>query len=196
MLWAVWGWVAAGVGMASGLPQIIRLVSRGTSAGVSTRLWQLNLAAFMAWTVHGFVVGYIQMQLPNAFLVVCSFLVLRMIATDRNEALLHKLVIPLVIFAALLVVDLLLDPAVFGVAVAISPSAGLLAQLRDMIKATDLSGVSPAYLALGLTVQLLWWVWSIPMREASIFACSGMVGSLCLVNLSYLAFRRRVRIAP
>lgn len=39
------GWVAAALGVASSLPQLVRILRSGTSAGVSLTLWQLMAAS-------------------------------------------------------------------------------------------------------------------------------------------------------
>lgn len=190
MFWDLWGWVAASFGMASGLPQIIRLLRERSSAGVSLRLWQLNMAAFMGWTFHGVRVGHPQMQYPNGFLVLCSLLVLRMIVKDRGLKLVPRLVLPLGLFAVLAAVDVWLGAVAFGFAVAAPLVLGQVAQLREMMTAADLSGVSPFYLVIGLVVQALWVIWSIPTHERSIFVCGSLLGTLCFVNLVYWLYRR------
>ena len=54
----LWGWACAVAGTALSVPQVVRLLSTGTSAGVSPLLWQLNVANGIGWTAHGLASGH------------------------------------------------------------------------------------------------------------------------------------------
>lgn len=190
---ALLGWLAAATGMISGLPQIIRIFTRRTSAGVSIRLWQLNLGAMLAWMAHGFLVGHPQLQIPNAFLSTCGFLVLLMVARDRKRALLPLLVLPAVLASGLFIIDYTLGALVFGLVVAAPGVAGMAAQLRTMMRSADLSGVSPGYLGVTLAVQVLWLAWGIPTVEWALIVCASLLGIATLVNLAYWGWRQLAR---
>ena len=194
-LLALWGWLAAATGMLSGLPQLIRILRVRTAAGVSTRLWQLNLGAFLSWLAHGLLVGHMQLQLPNAFLSVCGFLVLFMVARHRKESLPALLVLPLALASTLFAIDYFLGAAAFGLAVAVPNVIGMGAQLRTMMRSADLSGISPGYLALTLAVQVMWLVWAIPMVEWALIVCATLLGIMSLVNLAYWTRRHLGRKA-
>ncbi|HMS38306.1 MAG TPA: SemiSWEET family transporter, partial [Arachnia sp.] len=61
----VFGWVAATIGLAVGVPQLFRILRSASSAGVSLRLWQLNAATSASWAVHGILTDTPQMRWPN-----------------------------------------------------------------------------------------------------------------------------------
>lgn len=185
------GWLAAAVGMSSVLPQLIRLVRVRTSAGLSTRMWQLNVACSAAWAAHGFLVGHPQLQWPNVFFFATSLAVLVMIIRDRHGSLAKALVLPVAVWAILFAVDQVLGEAVFGLLVATPVMAGQIAQLRAMRAAKDLSGVSPIYLGQGLLVQLLWLSWGLPTGEWAITVCATLTGALFATLIGYWTYRTR-----
>lgn len=47
-------WLAAGFGMATALPQLVKIWRTRVTTGVSTRLWQLSICNATAWVFHGF----------------------------------------------------------------------------------------------------------------------------------------------
>ena len=76
------GWVAAALGMASTLPQLLRLIRVRRTEGLSLSLFQLNAAASGAWAFHGFMVRQPQLQWPNLVVLVLSLAVVLLIATS------------------------------------------------------------------------------------------------------------------
>ena len=185
------GWVAASFGMASALPQLIRLLRTRSSAGVSLGLFQLNAAATGAWALHGFMVGVAQMQYPNLVLSISSFAVCVLVQKDRGAPVLPALMMPPVISLALFGLDLLAGPLVFGFVVAAPFVVGQVFQLRTMHGSLDLSGVSLPFLSVALLVQALWLTWGILYGEVSITVCASLLGTLSLVNLVYFLLRRQ-----
>lgn len=186
----VLGWVAATLGMAAAVPQLVRLWRSRTSAGLSMLLWQLNVGGGLAWTLHGFHVGRLQLQVPN---IVCTILftgVLWFIVADRGLRLLPRLVLPVILAAGLFGLDLWLGPVAFGIVVAVPLMFGQLAQLKYMWDARDLSGVSVPTLVVNVVMQSLWLVWGLGVGEAAITVCAALMTVLCAANLGYYAWRR------
>ena len=183
------GWVAAAFGMSGSVPQILRLRRTRTSAGLSTRMWQFSAAATFAWTMHGFLVGAVQMQVPNIVCTVLSLGILAFIVRDRGERFLPRLVLPTVLGLALFGLDLWLGPVVFGTLVALPLVFGQISQLLFMRRSADLSGVSVPTLAVNVLVQALWLTWGIGVGDAAILVCSVLMGTLCVVNLAYYGWR-------
>ncbi|RMB59821.1 PQ-loop domain-containing transporter [Tessaracoccus antarcticus] len=183
------GWVAASFGMASALPQLLRLLRTRSSAGVSLTLFQLNAAAAGAWTMHGFMVGVPQMQYPNMVLAISSMAVCVIVLKDRGSSLFPALLVPPVISVALFGMDLLAGGLVFGFVVAAPFVVGQVSQLRTMQSSRDLSGVSLPFLSVTFGVQGLWLVWGIIYGETSITVCASLLGLLSLVNLIYFLHR-------
>lgn len=184
------GWVAASFGMASALPQLFRLLRTRSSAGVSVSLFQLNAGATGAWAMHGIMVGVPQMQYPNLILTLSSLAVVVLVLRDRQERLFPALLVPPLLSLALFSTDLLAGALVFGFVVAAPFVVGQVAQLREMMRSLDLTGVSLPFLSVAFFVQALWLTWGILYGETSITVCASLLGSLSLVNLVYYLTRR------
>lgn len=184
------GWFAAAVGTCSVLPQLLRLWRERTSAGISLQLWQFTVAAGLAWTVHGYMVGAPQMQIPNVLLTSSSLAVLWFVVRDRGLTLLPKLWLPVLLAAALVCLDIFAGPAVFGLVVAIPTVVGQVSQLRVMLRSDDLSGLSAPYLVVASVMQWIWFTWGVLAVEWAIIMCACILGVLATINLGYYAWRR------
>lgn len=184
------GWLAAALGMASTLPQLLRLFRVRQTQGLSLSLFQLNAAASAAWAFHGFLVRQPQLQVPNLVVLVLSLAVVVMITRDRSQSFWAKQVVPAVVVVALIGVDVWLGPVIFGVLVALPYAVGILSQLRSMHRADDLLGVSPVFLFWLFLVEALWFVWGLLVWELAITVSAAIMGILCAANFGYWAFRR------
>lgn len=196
----VFGWVAAAIGVASNVPQLIRILRAGTSAGVSLRLWQISAATTGSWMVHGFLVGQPQMQWPNVLMCTFALVIVVFVLRDRGQAVPPHLVLPVVLAASLTGVELLFGAMAFGFVVAVPQLYGQLSQLREMVTAPDLSGVSLGYLITMLVVQVMFFVFGLFITDWALIVCAGLTMTVCAVNLSvyvvrHLRARSRVALA-
>lgn len=190
----IFGWVAAAIGVASNLPQLIRILRARTSAGVSLRLWQISAATTGAWMVHGFLVQKGQMQWPNLLMSVLALVIVVFILRDRKQAIAPQLLLPVVLAASLTGVELLFGAMAFGFVIAVPQLYGQLTQLREMVTAPDLSGVSVGYLAIMLLVQVMWFVFGLFTFDWALIICAGAMSVVCSVNLGvYVVRHRRAR---
>ncbi len=184
------GWLAAALGMASTLPQLVHLFRVRKTEGLSLSLFQLNAAASAAWAFHGFMVRQPQLQWPNLVVLVLSLAVVVMITRDRKLSFWGKQVVPTLIVVALVAVDLWWGPVVFGILVALPYAVGVLSQLRSMHRADSLAGVSPVYLLVLLLVEALWFVWGVQVWEQAITVSAATMGALCAITFAYWVLRR------
>ncbi len=184
------GWLAGAVGMVSAAPQLVRIFRERTSAGVSISMWQLNVVAMTAWSCHGFLVGRLNLQLPNLTLALSSMAVLVMICRDRQESVLPRLGIPILLGGLLFIGDLLWGPVIFGLLAAIPLTVGQIAQYRDLRSSPDITGVSAGFLGVNVLVQSLWLVWAPLAKEWAVAACATVLTILTLLNLGYYVHRR------
>lgn len=188
----VFGWVAAAIGMASFFPQLIRIIRARTAAGVSLRNWQFLVGTQGAWCAHGFLVGVVQMQWPNLVMVLTALAIVVFIRKERGRPVLPALVVPLLIIAALYAIDVFVGGAAFGLIVAIPQVGGQMAQLREILRSTDLSGISPGYLSINLLVNAMWTVFGFVTVEWALMVCATAMTVICSINLiTYLTRRRR-----
>ncbi|AQP44199.1 SemiSWEET family sugar transporter [Tessaracoccus flavus] len=192
----VFGWVAAALGVSSNLPQLIRILRERTSAGVSVQLWQVTAASTAAWCVHGFLVSAPQMQWPNLLMAALSSLIVVMVLRDRGEPVLRQFLLPTAVAALLIGSNLWLGALVFGLLVAVPQLVGQFSQLRLMIGAPDLTGVSLGYLSVILLVQTMWFIFGLATVDWALIVCAGSMVVICSINLAvYLVRRAQHRVA-
>ena len=193
---AVLGWLAAVSGPLTSLPQLLRLVRARTSAGLSLLMWQLQAGALLGWAVHGYHLGYANIVVPNLVSLVGALLVLRTIAGDRG---LHapRLAVPAVVIAAVLAaVEYAAPSSLFGFAAMLPLALGGLSQAADLVRTPDVSGISPAFLAMNWLTQALWLSWGILAGDAAIMVCAGVLGVLATLTLGLAAARSSGRLRP
>lgn len=184
------GWLAAALSAALSLPQLIRLIRAGTSAGLSLLLWQCLMAAGFGWTVHGLVVGRPNMWLPNLAMALCAIAILRLIARDRGYGLVQTWALPVGLFATLVTIDAVWGSVAYGVATSVPQVLGAAAQLVDIIRSVDITGVSPFYVTMAVVVQGIWLWWGLLAHEQAVIVSASANGSVALLTwLWYLARR-------
>lgn len=191
----VFGWVAATVGVASCVPQLIRILRERTSAGVSVPLWQITAGCTAAWGVHGFMVGAPQMQWPNVLLALLALITVAFAQLDRRERVLPKLIMPTAVALALVASNVWFGPLVFGLLVAMPQLYAQFSQFRLIVDAPDLSGVSPVYLVVNLVLQVMWFIFGTITVDWALIACTSLMMLVCSINLgTYLVRRARHRL--
>ena len=184
------GWVAAALSAALSLPQLVRLIRAGTSAGLSLLLWQCLMGAGLGWTVHGISVGRPNMWLPNLAMAVCAILIIRLIARDRQIGRLQAWALPLLLLAALVGIDALWGAVAYGVATSVPQVIGAAAQLVDILRSVDISGVSPFFVTMAVVVQGVWLWWGVMANEGAVLVSASANGFVVLLTLlGYLARR-------
>lgn len=190
------GWTAAAVGAFFAMPQFVRIARSRNSAGLSLRGWQLQSAVSLAWVGHGIMYAMANQIAANAVIGFCSLGILWFVLRDRKLDL-WRVAIPVLIAAAVLIaIDLWLGQVAFGLVLIVPIVGSLSAQLRQMIAAPDLSGVSPGYLVLAAVIQVLWLVWSFMVTDWSVTLSSLASFTLLAANLIVWAVRSvRLRAA-
>lgn len=192
----VFGWVAAAIGLSASIPQLLRILRAGNSAGVSMRLWQITAATTSAWAVHGFIVGAPQMQWPNVIGALMAFGVLGFVLKDRGRRILPQLVLPAALCLGLVAVDLFWGAFLFGAIVVVPQLVGQLAQLRSLLTTTNPAGVSAGFLAIFVLGQSLWFVFGVTWNDWALIICAGGMVLIASVNLAVCLIRQaRAKVA-
>jgi len=192
----VLGWVAAIIGSSFSIPQIHRILTARTTAGLSLLMWQFMVTSGICWTTHGFLIGKPNVIAPNMFSLLCSLVVLVMIRRHRSMGFLTVWALPLAVAAVMIAVDFGWGPLVFGLGMAIPQVIGMGAQAVDIMRSLDLSGVSPVSMTLSLLIQGLWCVWGISVGEMAVIASSFLTGMSALVTLGWYLMRRLRIVGP
>jgi uncharacterized protein with PQ loop repeat len=184
------GWAAAVFLAAVALPQVIKLLRTRTIAGISPSAWQIVLGANLAWTAHGLFTDHPNIWVPNLFFFACSATILTLLARHGGRSL-PRLFLPGVTLASVaFALDVAAGPVVFAVAAVIPSATAQLAQLREMIIAPSIQGVSMPFLMMNVANQSLWVSWALLAHERSVTIASLCIGSLMTANLVWATLRR------
>lgn len=177
------------VGALFSLPQFIRVLRSGNTAGLSQMAWQLQTAVPMAWLAHGIIYSMPNQIACNTVVVSSSLGIIYFLVKHRGLNWFRVLSPILVIAGILATIDLFFGQLAFGLVVLLPGSLGLIAHLRDLVRARDISGVSPGFLAVGLLGQLLWLSWSFMIGDPAVTVQSTMLVLLLVINLAVWSVR-------
>lgn len=191
MLVVVLGWAAAALAATVALPQVIKLFRSRTTAGISLSAWRLTLAANLAWTGHGFVVGHANIWLPNLLFMLCSIVILNHLRRDRSLRWVATYAPSVLLGLATLGLDLSFGSVVFAVAAGLPSVIAQMLQFQELVVAPRISGVSLPFLAMNWVNQALWLSWALLVGEQSITMVASTMGVLMGMNLLWCVLRRR-----
>ena len=185
---SILGWAAALIGAVTTLPQLIKILRSGTTAGISLTNFQLLLANFIAWVGHGVIMARPYFWLTNACLLVINIVILRKIIVHRVLNPVTPWIMGTIIGFALIGVDLWSHVA-FGVLVLFPQGFGALAQVIDIARKIDISGLSGLYIFISFFIQLLWLIWALLARDTAVIMAASVQGSIALVAFLWLVAR-------
>lgn len=185
-------WAAASLGMATSLPQLIRIFRTQITAGVSTRLWQLGALSSAGWTAHGLFLGVPALALPSFVVLIMQLCVIWLICRNESKAFGGALGLPVVGALSMIAMEIVGGSAAFGAVAIVVPVMGQISQLLVMRRAADLQGVSLAYLLLNFGSQLLWSVWGFATAEPATLMTSVAVMAALTGSISYYLYRRHM----
>lgn len=184
------GWVCAALGSVGLLPQTIKLLRDRDTEGISLWFWQALLAIAIAWSHHGVKIGQANMVVPNVIMTLTCLVTLWLLMRDRGLAALPTFAPSFVLTAALIAVDLTLGSVAYGLVVMVPGVAGAAGQLREILTAASVTGVSRAFLGFNLTIQAAWLTWGTLVRDPSTMINSTVLVVVAAVTL--VAYARRV----
>lgn len=185
----VWGWACAIVGAFLSVPQVIRLLRERTSAGLSVRTWQLNVAISLGWTLHGLRSGYANMLASNAIMAALAIAVLVMIQRDRSLSARTAWAFPILAFGVLTGMELLTTPLLFGLVILIPQLYAQVSQTIELVRAPDLSGLSTTFFAVGAVLPTMWFLWGVGAGDVSVLVTAAATALVCWFNLAWLLAR-------
>lgn len=192
----VWGWACAVLGSTIALPQVLRIIRAGTSAGVALLLWQITFCNTFAWMMHGVMFGWPNQVVPNSVIVVCAGVLLWQIGRDRGIAWWRLYPVPLLGGISLMLIDMLSPAGVFGLVVLAPALVGQVGMFTSLRRSVDLTGVSALNVALAVAVQAMWGSWSLFSGDPNVTVSSGVLLAVSLVNLMVYIGRRRCWFGP
>ncbi len=184
------GWLACGVAMTLGVPQIIRLVRTRSTEGLALLLWQAMLAINIAWLVHGLRIDATNMILTNVVGGATTVTILTMLIRARGLVV-WKVVTPgLLGAAALVAIDVGIGSAAFGIAAVVPAVLANAGQTVELVRAPRITGVSPLFLTGQVVNQGLWFTWSLLAGDQGTMITAPATGLIALLNVIWWSLRR------
>ena len=190
------GWAAAASLAAVALPQVIKLLRTRAIAGISPSAWQIVLGANLAWSAHGLFTDHPNIWVPNLIFLLCSTTILTQLARHSRRSIPRLFLPGLTLGSVAFALDVAAGPVVFAVAAVIPSATAQLVQLRELIVAPSIHGVSMPFLMLNVTNQCLWVCWALLAAETSVTIASSCIGSLMTANLAWATLRRLGVVRP
>lgn len=191
MLVVALGWAAATLASVVALPQVVKLLRSGTTAGISLTAWRLMLAANVAWTGHGVVSGHLNIVLPNLLLLLCTVVILLRLCRDRGIGWAVTFGPGLVLGLLNLGINVAFGPVAFAIAAGIPSICAQIIQFHELFLTPRITGISLPFLAMNTVNQAFWLGWALLVDEQSIMLAASVMGVLMAVNLTWCLLRRR-----
>ena len=186
----VLGWLAAAVGSLLGVPQAVRLARSRDVEGLSLPAWQAILGLNLAWTSHGILIGQANMIVPNILALATTFPILVLMSREMDRAITGVLLPGFLLGAVMIVIDLTLGTAAFGMVAlwpALFSNAG---QTLELVRSPRVVGVSPLFLAGAVLNQVLWLAWGVLVDDAGTKITATTTLAITTVNLLWWSLRR------
>jgi Uncharacterized conserved protein len=184
------GWLAAVIGVVSGLPQLRRLFRTRDVNGLSLFGWQILLGLNLGWLAHGMLVGQVNLWVPNLIGLFTTSAVLYLMAGVLHLGLVRVAVPGLLTGCVMAVVDLAFGSAVFGVLAIVPAILVNMGQSVELVRAPIVRGVSVATLIAGVATQVFWAWWGFLVPEPGTAIAASVTGLITGFNLLWWVLRK------
>ncbi|HSN44296.1 MAG TPA: PQ-loop repeat-containing protein, partial [Propionibacteriaceae bacterium] len=188
------GWICVVVGVSAFVPQVVAVLRRGTTAGLSLTGMQMGLGATGAWIVHGMLYGHIEQVLTNVLILLGLVLIVGLMQRERQLGLVQSWWLAAATFPVLVAVDVLLGSAAFGMFVVIPNVVVNLLGFLELVRSPSIRGVSWQSLALNGLTQALWVTWSLMVSDPGATIASGVFGVGVAMSLTWYWLRHSGRV--
>jgi MtN3 and saliva related transmembrane protein len=179
------GWLATVLTLASGLPQVVRLVRTRDAHGVSEWTYVLWTAAALWWAGWGFHIGSVPMVTVNLLLLPPLVLAVGLLGPDRHQ-----------------VAFLVASPPLLATALAVLPVAAVVAatllscllaapSVREAFRTEDPSGVAVGTWVLLAAASALWVVYNAGIGYPLVATSMVVQGALSAAVVSRTVVDRR-----
>ncbi|AQP49656.1 hypothetical protein [Tessaracoccus flavescens] len=139
---------------------------------------------------HGFIIGSVQLQVPNIIGAALAFAIVVFVLRDRERPVLRELILPTLLAVALTLVDLQWGAVVFGLLIVLPQLVGQAAQLRALLTTANPAGVSAGFLGIFVFGQSLWFVYGIGHGDWALIICVGTMIVIASINLTICLVRQ------
>jgi len=190
----VLGWICVVVGFGAFVPQVVAVLRRKTTAGLSLTGLQMAAGATGAWIAHGFLHGHMEQVVVNVLILAGLILILALMQREHQRGLVESWWLAVVTFPVLVSVDLLLGSAAFGMFVVIPNVVVNGLGLLELVRAPSIRGVSWQSMVLNGITQLLWVTWSLFVNDPGATIASGVFAVGVAASLFWYWMRHSGRV--
>ncbi len=183
------GVTAAVVGASMSAPQLFSILRTRKTDGISLASWQITAGVVLSWLVHGLLADSMTLILANLVMSVLSLIIIWHVANDRGVGTICRWRPVLAIAASCSMIDVTFGSTIYGMAVLIPSAVGILAQMRDLIRSPDVSGVSAVFLIINGTNLFLWALWGHLIGDPALVISGSINGMLGATNLVIYLYR-------
>lgn len=184
------GWLAAGVAMLLGVPQIVRLLRTRSTDGLSLLLWQAILSINLGWLAHGLRIGAVNMAVTNLVGLASTVTILVLIIRARGLKPVPVFLPGLLGAVALIGIDAWLGSAAFGIAAVVPAVIANAGQAVELIRSPLITGVSPLFLVGQVVNQLLWFSWALLAGDQGTKITAPATGLIALFSVLWWVLRK------
>lgn len=158
------GWLGGVMIVARLVPQTVRLLRTGSTAGVSGVGALCWLGNDVGWVVYGLREGLAPLWLPSALLLVLDLLV----ATMLIGRLRWRELAPGFAWIAAVTIAAVVGQGALGLALIAGSATGTLPHGWRALRSDDLSGVAPMTWALAVVDGMLWGLYGTARADAAV----------------------------
>lgn len=176
--------------MSLGVPQAVRLFRTRDTEGLSVFFWQLNLCVNVIWTVHGALIGQVNMIVPNGISMFVTLFVIYLLHRTRKLSYLYLLAPGLIAAACFIAIDVFIGTFWFGYASAIPALVSNGGATVELIRSRKITGVSPVWLAAYNLNQFFWVTWGYLVADDGTIICSWATWIVVGLNSIWLIMRK------
>lgn len=178
------------------MPQLLRLLSRRDTAGVSVPTWWLTVVAGLTWVGHNVRHDEVVAAITNGWSAAVAAAILYRCYRDSTQPQpRNALAIPLAT-AALCAAIFLVAPDYLGWVAAGIGVVQFLPQAWTVLTADRLSGVSLPTWCLAVVAAALWITYGVLHSDPAIVVSPTVTGTLSVLIVARLLTRRAVRQEP
>ena len=178
------GILAAGLGILTGLPQVVRLLRTPDASGLSYSSTVLGVLSSGTWLTYGLLLLDPAQLVGNVPGVACAVVTV-VLAAHRLHLRLRTAVLAVLGWVpVVLAAHLLGGASAVGAVATVVTLVKMLPQVRTVLRREPLHGLAPATFALTQVSAVLWTVYGLATLQGSVVVCSVVSAVLAGVVLS------------
>ncbi|MFB9375506.1 SemiSWEET family transporter [Kineococcus gynurae] len=178
------GLVAAGLGIVTGVPQVVRLLRTPDASGLSYPSAVLGVLSSSGWLLYGLQLLDPAQLVANVPGLLCALATLVLIARRLGLRLAPAALAAAAWAGVLTAATLLGGPVLVGIAATVVSLVKMLPQVLVVLSRTPLHGLAPGTFALTQLSATLWSVYGAATAQTSVTVCSVISLLLATVVLS------------